>query len=52
MPMTNPLLDIHNLTFEADRYSILDRLDLAIESQEIHALLVANGSGKTRRLTC
>jgi Fe-S cluster assembly ATP-binding protein len=45
--MPSPLLDIHNLTFEVDRHSILDRLDLAIESQEIHALLGANGSGKT-----
>jgi Fe-S cluster assembly ATP-binding protein len=45
--MPNPLLNIHNLTFEVDRHSILDRLDLAIESQEIHALLGANGSGKT-----
>ncbi len=41
------LLDIHNLTFEVDRHAILDRLDLTIESQEIHALLGANGSGKT-----
>jgi Fe-S cluster assembly ATP-binding protein len=45
--MPNPLLDVHNLTFEADRHAILDRLDLAIDSQEIHALLGANGSGKT-----
>ena len=45
--MSNPLLDIHNLTFEVDRHAILDRLDLTIESQEIHALLGANGSGKT-----
>ena len=41
------LLDIHNLTFEVDQHPILDRLDLAVESQEIHALLGANGSGKT-----
>ena len=45
--MSNPLLDIHNLTFEVDRHAILDRLDLTIESQEIHVLLGANGSGKT-----
>jgi len=45
--MPSPLLDIRNLTFEVDRHAILDRLDLAIESQEIHALLGANGSGKT-----
>jgi Fe-S cluster assembly ATP-binding protein len=45
--MTNSLLDIRNLTFEADRHSILDRLGLTIDQQEIHALLGANGSGKT-----
>lgn len=45
--MPYPLLDIRNLTFDADRHAILDRLDLAIDSQEIHALLGANGSGKT-----
>lgn len=45
MPM--PLLDIHSLTFEVDHHAILDRLDLAIESHEIHAILGANGSGKT-----
>ena len=45
--MPNPLLNIRNLTFKVDRHAILDRLDLAIDSQEIHALLGANGSGKT-----
>jgi Fe-S cluster assembly ATP-binding protein len=45
--MSNPLLSIHNLTFEVDRHAILDRLDLTIEPQEIHAILGANGSGKT-----
>ncbi len=45
--MSIPLLDIHHLTFEADRHSILDRLDLAVQAGEIHALLGANGSGKT-----
>lgn len=45
--MPNPLLDIHHLTFEVARHSILDRLNLTIDSQEIHALLGANGSGKT-----
>jgi len=45
--MPNPLLDIHNLTFEVDRHLILDQLDLVVQSGEIHALLGANGSGKT-----
>ena len=45
--MSSPVLNIRNLTFEVDRHAILDRLDLTIESQEIHALLGANGSGKT-----
>jgi Fe-S cluster assembly ATP-binding protein len=45
--MPSPVLNIRNLTFEVDRHAILDRLDLTIESQEIHALLGANGSGKT-----
>ena len=45
--MASPLLDIRNLTFEVNHHTILDRLDLTIESQEIHALLGANGSGKT-----
>ncbi|HSQ51225.1 MAG TPA: ABC transporter ATP-binding protein [Nitrospiraceae bacterium] len=45
--MPHSLLSIRNLTFEVEQHPILDRLDLAIESQEIHALLGANGSGKT-----
>lgn len=45
--MPIPSLDIQGLTFEVDRHSILDRLDLAIHAGEIHALLGANGSGKT-----
>jgi len=50
--MPNLLLNIHNRTFEEDHHSILDWLDLTIDSQEIHAFLDTNGSGKTRRLTC
>lgn len=45
--MPHSLLSIRNLTFGVEQHPILDRLDLAIESQEIHALLGANGSGKT-----
>lgn len=45
--MAAPLLDIHQLTFDVERRSILDRLDLAVQAGEIHALLGANGSGKT-----
>ena len=45
--MPIPLLDIHDLTFEVNRQTILDRLDLTLEGGEIHALLGANGSGKT-----
>lgn len=45
--MPQSLLSIRNLIFEVEQHPILDRLDLAIESQEIHALLGANGSGKT-----
>lgn len=45
--MPAPLLEIRNLTFEVGRQTILDRLDLTIDSREIHALLGANGSGKT-----
>ncbi|WP_455245473.1 hypothetical protein [Petrachloros mirabilis] len=41
--MNTPLLDVRGLTFEADGYPILNRLDLTVERGEIHALLGANG---------
>ncbi len=45
--MTAPLLDIHDLAFEAGRQRILDNLTLQIGAREIHALLGANGAGKS-----
>ena len=45
--MAARLLEIRTLTFEVARHAILDRLDLAVQPGEIHALPGANGSGKT-----
>lgn len=45
--MAAPLLEVHDLIYEAGHERILDRLDLQIGDQEIHALLGTNGFGKT-----
>jgi Fe-S cluster assembly ATP-binding protein len=45
--MAVPLWEIRTLTFEVARHAILDRLDLAVQPGEIHALPGASGSGKT-----
>jgi len=42
-----PLLEIRDLGFRAGGRRILDHLDLAIASGEIHALLGTNGTGKS-----
>ena len=42
-----PLVEIKKLTFEIGQTKILDDLELTIGFQEIHALLGANGSGKS-----
>lgn len=41
------LLEIKNLTYRVNRKEILSGLSLAIESGEIHAVLGANGTGKS-----
>lgn len=41
------LLTVNKLAFEVRGKKILDGLDLALAEREIHALLGANGTGKT-----
>ena len=48
--MPNPLLDIHNLTFEVDRHAILDRLDLAIDRRRSMRSLEPTARAKPRWL--
>ena len=45
--MTEPLLTIEELVFEAAGRRILDRFTLSLEEGDIHALLGANGAGKS-----
>lgn len=45
--MTAPVLEVSGLLFDVNGRRILDGLDLRLEEREIHALLGANGSGKS-----
>jgi Fe-S cluster assembly ATPase SufC len=42
-----PLLEIKNLSFQVGTTKILDGLCLSVEAAEVHALLGANGTGKS-----
>jgi Fe-S cluster assembly ATP-binding protein len=42
-----PLLEIKNLSFQVGTAKILDDLRLSVEAAEVHALLGANGTGKS-----
>jgi Fe-S cluster assembly ATP-binding protein len=42
-----PFLEINNLTYTAGDKKILDELSLSIKSNEVHALLGTNGTGKS-----
>lgn len=41
------LLDIHGMTVKKHGQAIINQLDLALESGEVHALLGSNGTGKS-----
>ena len=45
--MTNPLLEIKNLSVSIDQKKILQDFNLTINSNEIHILMGPNGSGKS-----
>ncbi|MBI2226654.1 MAG: hypothetical protein HYU44_17280 [Betaproteobacteria bacterium] len=42
-----PLLSIEQVAYRADGRMILDGVELEVGEQQIHALLGANGTGKT-----
>lgn len=42
-----PLIEIHNLVYEAGDKKVLDGLSLNINPSEVHALLGTNGTGKS-----
>ena len=46
-PLHMHLLEIRNLFFQIGGKTIFDRLNLALEPREIHALIGTNGSGKS-----
>jgi Fe-S cluster assembly ATP-binding protein len=45
--IVKPLLEVKDLTFEKNGKAILSRVNLTIQSREIHSILGMNGTGKT-----
>ena len=45
--MTNPLLELRDVTFTADGIEILKGVDLVVNEGEIHGLMGPNGAGKS-----